>query len=108
MFICEYCNKELKSKGGLTRHLKSCQSRISQEVSDIGDEILDEIDTNMKSRVEPAISKDKPITAEVCGVESDYYLGHPRRELKLRGLLSRTHDRVEREKICKIILVECK
>ena len=84
MEVCEYCNKEMKSKGGLTRHLKSCKSRTSQEVS-----------------------KDKPITAEVCGVESDYYLGHPRREIKLRGLLSRTYDRVEREKICKIILTEC-
>jgi len=80
MEVCEYCNKELKSKGGLTIHLKSCKSRV----------------------------KDKPITAEVCGVESDYYSGHPRRELKLRGLLSRTHNRTEREKICQIILTECK
>lgn len=37
----------------------------------------------------------------------EYYEGHPRRMTKLMGLLNRTFDEVEREKIKMIMVKEC-
>ena len=91
MFKCEYCGKEMKSKGGLTTHMKSCKAK-EKEIEEVDDGIV--ITT-------------EAIDLEVAGTEADYYKGHPRREVKLRGLLSRTFDTAEREKICKILVTEC-
>lgn len=84
MFICEYCDKELKNKGGLTRHLNNCKMKINE------DNIVNAEATVQEVKVELV----------------NYYEGHKRREIKLRGLLSRTFDPAEREKICKILVEE--
>lgn len=79
MHTCKHCNKELKSKGGLTRHLNNCKAKVE--------------------------TPDKePIIAKICSNESDYYAGHPRRKIKLEGLLSRTFDPKERLHISNIIV----
>lgn len=78
MFKCEYCGKIVKSKGGLTTHMKSCKAKPEEIIS--------------------------AIDLDIVGTEVDYYEGHPRREIKLRGLLSRTLDTAEREKIAKILV----
>lgn len=76
MFKCEYCGKEIKSKGGLTRHMSSCKK------------------TDDKAA----------INLDIVGTESTYYEGHPRRDIKLRGLLSRTTDEQERIKIIQMLV----
>lgn len=35
MFKCEYCNKEVKSKGGLSRHMNSCVNKLSVYIEDV-------------------------------------------------------------------------
>ena len=81
MYKCNYCDKQLKSEGGRKRHENSCK---------------------MKSNEEEYV-KPKEITTTLVG-ESDYYVGHPRRLIKLNGLRSRTHDKVERLKIERMII----
>ena len=91
MLKCEYCGKEIKSKGGLTRHMSSCKAKPETE----------------EEKVDDVVVVTKVVELEVAGTEADYYKGHPRRELKLRGLLSRTFDSDERNKIAKILVTEC-
>ena len=98
MFKCEYCDKELKSKGGLTMHEKSCKAK---------DVDYDELEKNIE------IIDNKPtVQLEVLGMggtypdgtDNNYYEGHPRRLIKLRGLLSRTRDESEKIKIIQMIV----
>lgn len=95
MFKCEYCGKIVKSKGGLTAHMKSCKAKPQEIVSTV-EEIGDEV-----------VVTTQAIDLDIVGTEDTYYEGHPRREIKLRGLLSRTLDTAEREKIAKIFVTEC-
>ena len=74
MFNCEYCNRELRSNAGKVKHETSCKERPNKEV-----------------------------TLEFIG-ENNYYIGHPRRQIKLEGLLSRTFNNTERSKIMKMII----
>jgi len=74
MFNCEYCGRELKSNAGKVRHEVSCKDRTN-----------------------------KIVILEV-NREDEYYFGHPRRQIKLEGLLSRTLDNEERSKIMKMIM----
>lgn len=80
MYKCNYCDKQLKSEGGRKRHENSCKMKSNEEESTI-----------------------QPITLEIVG-EGNYYIGHPRRLIKLNGLRSRTHDSVERLKIERMII----
>ena len=99
MFKCTYCDRELKSKAGLTRHEKSCKEREVADVAEV-EEVVSAEET--KPEVEPTKEVIKPtkevVQLEVVG-ENNYYVGHPRRETKLKGLLSRTFDQTERMKI---------
>jgi hypothetical protein len=46
----------------------------------------------------------KVVELELCSDDNDYYQGHPRRLIKLEGMLTRTTDENERIKIIKLIL----
>lgn len=117
MLECEYCGRECKSKAGLSRHMSACESKpeIGASLVDIANEISDEVDAVMgqatfkvESLEEKLFPKDpeaKVVQLEVVG-EGNYYVGHPRRIIKLRGLLSRTFDKAERDKILGMILHE--
>ena len=35
MFKCEYCDKEVKSKGGLKRHMNNCVNKPSEDTEDV-------------------------------------------------------------------------
>lgn len=87
MFKCDICGRELKSKAGLTRHRNSCEKKAI--IPDTDAMILD-------------IEK-KVIELELVGTESDYYQGHPKRLIKLKGLKSRTFDKHEQAKIQSMI-----
>ena len=92
-YICEYCDRELKSNAGKIAHERRCKAK-AEEVGTVEDEEIVTIE-----EVKP-----KVVQLEVMNGEQTYYMGHPRRLVKLRGLLSRTHDRSERAKICNMIL----
>tara|TARA_R110000772_G_scaffold120300_1_gene226453 strand:- start:35 stop:265 length:231 start_codon:yes stop_codon:yes gene_type:complete len=68
------CDRELKSKAGLVRHENACRSN----------------------------SQNKAIILEV--MDNEYYEFHPRRLIKLKGLLSRTTIESERVKIIQMIV----
>ena len=93
MFKCEYCDRELKSKAGLVRHESSCKAK-NIPIEDV---------------TEPT---NKVVNLEVLGMggtysdgtDNSYYEGHPRRLIKLKGLLSRTRDDNERMKIIQMIV----
>ena len=133
MFKCEYCDKELKSNAGKAAHERSCKARDIEDVSteeanlDDAKEALEylkkesEKQSNIKSYsngIEDVLAKevieptDKVVQLEVLGTgghypngkDNNYYEGHPRREIKLRGLLSRTFEPKERSKIMKMII----
>ena len=93
---CEYCDKELKSNAGKVAHERSCKAR------DIGGQTEEEIAT-VENEETTSTKETRVVQLEVVG-ESNYYVGHPRRETKLRGLLSRTFDKDERSKIYSMIL----
>lgn len=80
MFECSNCGRELKSKAGLVRHERACK------VED-------------KEPIELEILSTMPV-----GSQNDYYNGHPRRLIKLKGLLSRTTKESERIKIIQMIV----
>ena len=86
MFKCAYCDRELKSNAGKVRHEKSCKEREDADVTEAEEVVSVE-------EVKPEV-----VQLEVVG-EGNYYVGHPRRETKLKGLLSRTFDQEERMKI---------
>ena len=86
MFKCLYCGRELKSNAGKVRHEKSCKER---EVTDVAE---------VEETVSVEETKPEVVQLEVVG-ENNYYVGHPRRETKLKGLLSRTFDSEESMKI---------
>lgn len=104
MFNCEYCGKELKSKGGKTMHERSCSTKDAVE------SVIEELAELPTEEVIKPTSK--VVELEVLGTggqypdgkDNNYYEGHPRREIKLRGLLSRTRDDAERSKIMKMIM----
>ncbi len=113
MFKCTYCERELKSNAGKVRHENSCKAR------DIGGQLEEDVespetelfidDVNPTIIVEELDSCGNPrgvnvVKLEVLGGESTYYDGHPRRLIKLKGLLTRTYDRNERAKIYNMIL----
>ena len=83
MFKCDYCDKEVKSKSGLARHMNSCKGKIVDEGK---------------------VNDENVVVLEVMGGESTYYEGHPRRLIKLKGLLSRTEEGKERRKIYAMIM----
>ena len=87
-FECEYCNRVLKSKAGLMRHLQFCKVKSFKEDTE-------EVYTD----VEPEV-----VQLEVMGTEESDYLGHPNRIVKLRGLLSRTFDKNEKHRIHRLIM----
>ena len=76
--VCDKCDREFESNRGLSMHKKNC------------------VGTNTEI-VNKAI--DKPQVELV----DDYYESSPRRAIKLKGLLSRTFDNDERNKIAGII-----
>lgn len=76
MFECEYCGKESKSNAGKIAHERRCSSRTDEA---------------------------RTIEVEIVG-DNNYYVGHPRRLIKLQGLLSRTFDKDERAKVSKMIM----
>jgi hypothetical protein len=86
MFKCTQCDRELKSNAGLVRHMTACKGEGVFDVVHIDD------------------VKPKEITLELVNDERDYYIGHPRRLIKLNGLRSRTFDAAERKKIEDIII----
>ncbi len=100
MFKCEYCERELKSNAGKVRHENSCKAR------DIGGQLEEDIDSpETEVFVDDVIEKEDVIVQlEVLGGEDTYYDGHPRRLIKLRGLLTRTYDKNERAKIYNMIM----
>ncbi len=119
MHKCEYCERELKSNAGKVRHEKSCKARdiggqLEEDVGSHETEIyVDDVETEPILTTEESKTdiEDDFITIvetvvqlEVLGGEETYYDGHPRRLIKLKGLLSRTHDRKERIKIHNLIL----
>ena len=71
MFKCDYCDRELKSKAGLVRHMSSCKSKV--------------------------------VKLEVIG-SGNYYVGHPRRLIKLKGMMTKTFDKSEKAKIQTMIM----
>ena len=93
MFKWENCDRELKSKAGLVRHESSCKAKSAP---------TEEI-------IEPT---NNVVNLEVLGMggtysdgtDNSYYEGHPRRLIKLKGLLSRTRDDNERMKIIQMIV----
>ena len=103
MFECSYCGRELKSKAGLTMHEKSCKSKpeLTEEVE------IEDVPT--KEVIEPT---KEVVQLEVLGMggyypdgkDNNYYEGHPKRIVKLKGLLSRTRDSAERSKIMKLVV----
>jgi hypothetical protein len=102
MFKCEFCDKELKSKAGLVRHGKMKHP-----------DVYDQDAYNKKSFNDPdCITEEwdeeeeetKVVELELCSDDNDYYQGHPRRLIKLEGMLTRTTDENERIKIIKLIL----
>ena len=94
MFKCQYCDREIKSKAGLVKHEGSCKSRPAEE------------------DVEVVKPEKKVVQLEVLGMgghypdgkDNNYYEGHPKRIVKLKGLLSRTRDSAERRKIMKLVV----
>jgi len=75
MFKCQYCGKESKSNAGKIAHERRCADRTDEA---------------------------RTVEVEIVG-ESNYYVGHPRRLIKLQGLLSRTFDKSEWNKIHQMI-----
>lgn len=57
------------------------------------------------NNAEPIVAAKEPEEKEIVVAEvvADYYENHPRRVIKLRGLLSRTFDPKERAKIISIL-----
>ena len=94
---CQYCERALKSNAGKVRHENTCKAR------DIGGQLEDEIESAV---IEPpfTVEERKVVQLEVMNGESTYYMGHPKRLVKLKGLMSRTHDRNERAKIYNMIM----
>ena len=88
MFKCDYCGRELKSKAGLVRHESSCLQKNTEKEDNI---------VTLNDLIEELESKEV-VQVEVVG-EDNYYVGHPRRLIKLEGLLSRTFAEGERNKI---------
>ena len=107
MFKCEYCDRELKSKAGKVRHESSCKAK-SVDFDELEENIA-VIDAPTKEVTEPT---NKVVQLEVLGMggtysngsDNKYYEDHPRRLVKLQGLLSRTRDENERIKIIQMIV----
>ena len=107
MFKCEYCDRELKSKAGLVRHESSCKTK-NVDFDEL-DANIDVIDAPTEEVIEPT---NNVVNLEVLGMggtysngtDNSYYEGHPRRLIKLKGLLSRTRDDNERMKIIQMIV----
>lgn len=88
MYICKICNKEYKSRSGLNKHMKSKHEGTGNV---------------LKSEFK-AVGKVEVANSPVIELEHvEYYEGHPRREVKLKGMLSRTTSKVERDKIESIL-----
>ena len=96
MFKCEYCDKELRSNAGKAAHERRCKAR------DIGGQTEEEIVDNTEKVVQLQVLGSGGHYSD--GQDNNYYEGHPRREIKLRGLLSRTRDTKERSKLMKMII----
>ena len=96
MHNCKYCDRELKSKAGQLRHESACKAR------DIGGQTEEEIENLPTLEVTEPI--EKVVQLEVMNGAETYYMGHPRRLTKLKGMLSATFDRNERAKIYNMIL----
>ena len=73
---CEYCGKEYKTEKGLKVHVKKC----SKKPNDLA--VVEET-----------------VKCEIV----NYYEGHSRRKTKLEGLLTRTLNPIERNKIQRMI-----
>ena len=80
--VCQYCERVLKSNAGKVRHENTCKMK------------------NLETEIEEPVV----VQLEVMGGEETYYDGHPKRLIKLKGLMSRTHDRDERAKIYNMIM----
>lgn len=98
MYICKICNKEYKSRSGLNKHMKSKHEGTGKveaesiELGHISGFNIVEHDSGIPE-------KNTVIEPELI----EYYEGHPRRDVKLRGMLSRTTDVAERDKIESIL-----
>ena len=115
MFKCEYCDRELKSKAGKVRHESSCMRRSMLdeiEVQPVPDGFGSQEIIKITTKLVEGVDYDKAITLEVLGsgghysngTDNKYYEDHPRRLVKLQGLLSRTRDENERIKIIQMIV----
>ena len=106
MHKCEYCERELKSNAGKVRHEKSCKVNVESPEDEIhvDDIFVMEKDADGNPTGMATLVRDKVVQLEILGGEETYYDGHPRRLIKLKGLLSRTHDRKERIKVHNLIL----
>ena len=106
MHNCKYCDRELKSKAGMLRHESACKAR------DIGGQTEEEIDDTVvlyngeltDEDVEKLKQPSKVVQLEVMNGAETYYMGHPRRATKLKGMLSATFDKRERHKIRQLIM----
>ncbi len=98
MHKCTYCDKELKSNAGRLAHERSCKMKELESDIEVDEMLEDQPLMSAIAELKPEI-----VTLEVVG-EDNYYVGHLRREIKLRGLLTRTYDAKERNKILQILL----
>ena len=75
-------------------------SKLEELVSNSAlEEETNEDNTLVEEEAKVALEVKSETETVVAEVVADYYENHPKRLLKLRGLLSRTHDEDERYKI---------
>ena len=78
-------------------------AKLEELVNGASAEDSSESEPLVKETVDIAVEVESEPETTASELVSDYYEGHPRRLIKLRGLLSRTHDNDEYYKISEMI-----